>query len=125
MGALQATKVLVTGGTSGLGLAMVRSLTEAGARVVLTGRSRERAREVAADIPGAVGMRLDVRDEASVARAVEWAWSELDGIDMLVNNAGIGMRTVNPRFLTEPQGFWKVSPDGFRDVVDTKLTGYF
>jgi gluconate 5-dehydrogenase len=44
---------------------------------------------------------------------------------VLVNNAGIGMRTVNPRFLTEPQPFWAVTPDGFRDVVDTKLVGCF
>ena len=35
------------------------------------------------------------------------------------------MRTVNPRFMTEPQGFWRVSPDGFRAVVETNLTGYF
>ena len=44
---------------------------------------------------------------------------------MLVNNAGIGMRTVNPRFMSEPQGFWAVTPDGFRDVIATNLTGYF
>jgi NAD(P)-dependent dehydrogenase (short-subunit alcohol dehydrogenase family) len=44
---------------------------------------------------------------------------------MLVNNAGIGMRTVNPRFMTEPRGFWTVSPAGFRDVIATNLTGYF
>ena len=44
---------------------------------------------------------------------------------MLVNNAGIGMRTVNPRFLTEPQPFWEVTPAGFRDVVDTKVVGCF
>jgi len=56
---------------------------------------------------------------------VETAWSRLDGIDMLVNNAGIGMRTVNPRFMSEPQGFWAVTPDGFRDVIATNLTGYF
>jgi gluconate 5-dehydrogenase len=42
-----------------------------------------------------------------------------------VNNAGIGMRTVNPRFLTEPQPFWGVPADGFRDLVATNLTGYF
>ena len=35
------------------------------------------------------------------------------------------MRTVNPRFLEEPQPFWKVTPAGFRDVVETKLTGCF
>jgi NAD(P)-dependent dehydrogenase (short-subunit alcohol dehydrogenase family) len=76
-------------------------------------------------LPGAFGVELDVRDEDSVARAVEMAWSRLDGIDMLVNNAGIGMRTVNPRFMTEPRGFWTVPPEGFRDVIATNLTGYF
>ena len=68
---------------------------------------------------------MDVRDEASVARGVDQAWSRLGGIDMLVNNAGIGMRTVNPQFLTRAQGFWEVPADGFRAVVETNLTGYF
>jgi gluconate 5-dehydrogenase len=44
---------------------------------------------------------------------------------MLVNNAGIGMRTVNPRFLTHAQAFWEVPIDGFRAVMETNLTGYF
>jgi gluconate 5-dehydrogenase len=35
------------------------------------------------------------------------------------------MRTVNPRFLSEPQPFWEVSPTGFRDVLETKATGSF
>ena len=116
---------LVTGGTSGLGLAMAQALAAAGLRVVVAGRSGERAAEVAGRIPGAAGLALDVRDEESVASAVAAAWSRLDGIDLLVNNAGIGMRTVNPRFMTEPRGFWTVPPDGFRDVIATNLTGYF
>ncbi len=117
--------MLVTGGTSGLGLAMAAALTSAGSTVALTGRSGERARSVAAGLPGAVGLELDVRDESSVARAVDEAWSRLGGLDMLVNNAGIGMRTVNPRFMTEPQGFWETPVDGFRAVIDTNITGYF
>ncbi len=44
---------------------------------------------------------------------------------MLVNNAGIGMRTVNPRFMSEALPFWEVPPDGFRDVVETKVVGCF
>ena len=70
-------KVLVTGGTSGLGLAMASALAAAGSTVALTGRSGERARSVAAGLPlaagqpGPVGLELDVRDEASVARAVD------------------------------------------------------
>jgi len=118
-------KVLVTGGTSGLGLAMASALAAAGATVGLTGRSGRRASSVAADLPGAVGIELDVRDESSVARAVDQAWSRLGGIDLLVNNAGIGMRTVNPRFMTHPQGFWEVPVGGFRAVIETNLTGYF
>src|ERR1700722_886437 len=94
-------KVLVTGGTSGLGLAMAAALTAAGSTVALTGRSGDRARSAAAELPGA------------------------GGLDMLVNNAGIGMRTVNPRFMTEPQAFWETPVDGFRAVIDTNLTGYF
>ena len=116
---------LVTGGTSGLGLAMAAALAGAGLRVALTGRSGERAAEAAGRIPGAVGLELDVRDEDSVARATGEAWSRLEGIDLLVNNAGIGMRTVNPDFMTAPRGFWMVPPDSFRDVIATNLTGYF
>jgi NAD(P)-dependent dehydrogenase (short-subunit alcohol dehydrogenase family) len=122
---LSGTRALVTGGTSGLGLAMARALAEAGAAVVLTGRQADRAQAAAAGLPGATGLALDVRDERSVADAVERAWSSLGGLDLLVNNAGLGMRTVNPRFMIEPQTFWRVSPDGFRAVIDTNLTGYF
>jgi NAD(P)-dependent dehydrogenase (short-subunit alcohol dehydrogenase family) len=120
-----ARRVLLTGGTSGLGLAMASALAHAGASVVLTGRDAGRAEQVAATLPGASGLGLDTRDEASVSAAVQAAADRLGAIDLLVNNAGLGMRTVNPRFTTEPQGFWRVSPDGFRAVVDTNLTGYF
>ena len=123
--ATSARRVLVTGGTSGLGRAMASALAAAGAKVALTGRSAARADAVAADLPGAAGVEMDVREESSVARAVSQAWSRLGGIDMLVNNAGIGMRTVNPHFMTRPQGFWEVPADGFRAVIETNLTGYF
>jgi NAD(P)-dependent dehydrogenase (short-subunit alcohol dehydrogenase family) len=121
---LTGTRALVTGGTSGLGLAMADALVQAGASVVLTGRDRERAERVAAEL-GGLGLALDVRDEDSVAAAVGETYARLGGLDLLVNNAGIGMRTVNPRFMSEPQPFWEVSPDGFRDVLETKATGCF
>ena len=122
---LDGTRALVTGGTSGLGLAMAEALAGAGAAVVITSRSAERAAAAAARIPGALGLAADAGDEVSVARAADEAWSRLGGIDLLVNNAGLGMKTVNPRFLSEPQGFWKVQPEGFRAVIDVNLTGYF
>jgi NAD(P)-dependent dehydrogenase (short-subunit alcohol dehydrogenase family) len=121
---LQSTRVLVTGGTTGLGRAMAAALAASGAQVVLTSRDRARAEAAAAEI-GAIGIELDIRNESSVSAGVEATYEQLGGLDVLVSNAGIGMRTVNPRFITEPRPFWEVSPDGFRDVVETKLTGSF
>jgi NAD(P)-dependent dehydrogenase (short-subunit alcohol dehydrogenase family) len=126
MALLSDTRVLVTGGTSGLGRAMAQALAQAGARVALTGRDADRAQATSVELGAqVVGIGLDVRDPASVSTAVDTAYGMLDGLDVLVNNAGIGMRTVNPRFMTEPQPFWELSPVGFRDVLETKVTGTF
>jgi len=123
---LDGVRALVTGGTSGLGLAMSQALADAGARVVLTGRTEQRVQEAASRIGDLVtGLVMDVRDEQSVSAGVDRALAALGGIDVLVNNAGIGMRTVNPDFMTEPAAFWQVSPDGFRDLFATNVLGYF
>jgi gluconate 5-dehydrogenase len=91
---------------------------------VITGRDAARTEAAAVEL-GAVGVVMDVRNGDDVDRGVEETYARLGGLDVLVNNAGLGMRTVNPRFLTDPQPFWAVAPGGFRDVVDTNLTGYF
>jgi gluconate 5-dehydrogenase len=126
MSDLDGTRVMVTGATSGLGAAMAAALSAAGARVVATSRQLDRAQAAARQLgPDALGVALDVRDEASVSAAVGEAWDRLGGLDVLVINAGIGMRTVNPRFLTDPLPFWTIAPEGFQDVIDTKVTGAF
>ncbi len=105
---------------------MAAALTAAGARVVIAGRDAGRASRVAAELGhGAFGLALDVRDESSVRAGVDQVYERLGGLDLLVGNAGIGMRSVNPRFMTDPQPFWEVSPEGFRDVLATKVTGSF
>jgi gluconate 5-dehydrogenase len=123
---LSGTRVLVTGGTSGLGWAMAQALVQAGARVAVTSRSQLRAEGSAVELGGgALGVELDGRHSDSVSIGVDRVYEALGGLDVLVNNAGIGMRTVNPRFMTEPQPFWNVLPAGFRDVLETKVTGTF
>ncbi|MFL6241666.1 MAG: SDR family NAD(P)-dependent oxidoreductase, partial [Acidimicrobiia bacterium] len=86
---LDGTRVLVTGATSGLGLAMADALVDAGARVAVSGRSRARAESVAVRLgSSAVGLELDVRDERSVQQSVDQLYERWGGLDVLVNNAG-------------------------------------
>lgn len=126
MADLTGTRALITGATSGLGRAMAQALIEAGARVAVGSRDLARARSTAAELgTAAVAIEMDVRDERSVAIGTAEALASLGGVDLLVNNAGIGMRTVNPRFMTEAQPFWEVSPAGFSGVIETKVTGSF
>ena len=100
---------------------MAEALVKAGVRVAITGRNRSRADAIAEQLGlSATGVELDVRDEASVQSGVEEAYTQLGVVDVLVNNAGVGMRTVNPRFMTRPQPFWEVSPAGFRDVMEPR-----
>ncbi|WML52325.1 SDR family oxidoreductase [Neobacillus sp. PS3-12] len=126
---LQNIHILVTGASSGLGLSMAEALLRSGATVALASRPGSRLDEAVARLTqagySAVGIPLDVRSEQSVDEAVQWVRREWGKLDVLVNNAGIGMKTVNPRFLVDPQPFFKVSPEGFRNLIDTNLTGYF
>src|SRR5258708_36255224 len=115
MAQLSGTTVLVTGGTSGLGRAIAEALARAGAQVAVTSRHRERAEATAAELgAGALGVERDVRDAASVSAAVAMAYEMLDVVDMLVNNAAIGLRTVKPRCKIVPQPYWVVRPEGLR-----------
>ena len=71
MNELRGVRALVTGATSGLGLAMARALVEAGARVAITSRDAERAAHAVGDLgPRALGLALDARDERAVAAGV-------------------------------------------------------
>ncbi|GAA0502219.1 3-oxoacyl-ACP reductase [Paractinoplanes deccanensis] len=78
---------LVTGGSRGIGRAIVERLAADGARVVFTyRRDRDAAREVTARVPGTVAVRADQEDTANVAAMFE---PVRDGLDILVNNAAI------------------------------------
>lgn len=87
-------RVLISGGTRGVGRALARGFAERGARVCLLYRSNEVAAEECLSLlagQGHVLRRCDVADPAQVADAVAFAQAELGGIDILINNAGIGI----------------------------------
>jgi len=122
-------RVLITGATSGLGFAMAQALVKEGAKVVISGRDQakiDHAVSSLASLPGeCIGALIDVRDEQSIQKGGAEMVQLWGGIDILINNAGIGIRTVNPQFMTDLKPFWEVSASGFRDLIDTNLTGYF
>ena len=81
---------IVTGGGTGLGAVTCRLLGEAGVRVAVAwSRSETEATAVAAELPEAIAVRADVRDEGAVAVMVAEVEDRLGPVDLLVNNAGI------------------------------------
>ena len=80
-------RVAVTGGTSGLGLALVRELTKRGARVAFVARTRERVEQVARKNPGAHGITGDVSVKEDIYPIAIQITGELGGLDVLINNA--------------------------------------
>jgi len=80
-------RVAITGGTSGLGLALVRELTKRGARVAFVARTRERVEQVARENPGAHGITGDVSVKEDIYPIAIQITGELGGLDVLINNA--------------------------------------
>jgi NAD(P)-dependent dehydrogenase (short-subunit alcohol dehydrogenase family) len=88
MQGLDSRRALVTGGTSGIGVAIVERLVREGAAVAFTGRSEERGAAVA-ELTGAVFIRADAREAEDVRRSLRAAAEALGGLDLLVLNAGV------------------------------------
>ncbi len=109
----------VTGASSGLGAQFARTLSKAGAAVVLAGRRVERLKNLRAEIEAEGGdahvVTLDVTDLASIKSAVAHAETEMGTIDILINNSGV----------STSQRIVDVSSDDWDFVMNTNLRGAF
>ena len=109
-------RVLVTGGASGIGHAVATAALARGAVVAVLDL------EPGTAPAGALGYRADVADDGSVATAVEHAASGMDGIDLVVNNAGIGAQgTVETNDLDEWRRVFEVNVFGMVRVMRAAL----
>jgi 3-oxoacyl-[acyl-carrier protein] reductase len=126
-GELSGTAVIVTGGGRGLGRAMTEALVDAGASVVVFEIDQEPVDEVTHEIDGPIsGFVGDVSDEGDAARAVEHCVATFGRVDVVVNNAGIGMSTIRAgdRY-TNPIRFDEATPAAVRRFLDVHVTGPF
>ena len=106
---LDGKKALVTGGASGIGEAVSRVFTTAGASVVIADIDKSKAEALTRELPGASMVMCDITDEASVKQA----FSGLGDLDILVNNAGIGLvGTVEETELADFQRIFRVNVEG-------------
>lgn len=109
----------ITGASGGLGAQFARTLSAAGAAVVLASRRVEKLKELRARIDGEGGdahvIELDVTDQASIRSAVAHAETEVGSIDILVNNSGV----------STTQRIQDVSEDDFDYIFDVNVKGAF
>lgn len=111
---------IVTGGTKGIGRGIAEALIREGVSVCISARHQDELTQAVDELnqlnPGrAVGFICDVRDYRSVKGLIAHTVKELSGLDILINNAGIGIfQTVE-----------ETSPEDFRAVLETNLFGVF
>jgi 2-deoxy-D-gluconate 3-dehydrogenase len=107
----------ITGGTGGLGQAMVAAFAEQGASVVIADQAERAAQaaEAALRLPRAMAVSLDVRDAASIRAAVQEAVDRFGSVDVMVCNAGLNIR--KPTL--------EVTEDDWDAVLDVNLRGVF
>lgn len=117
MGSLLNQRVVVTGGSRGIGRSIVEALLAEGAVVTLCGRTEESTAAAVAELahPRCHGIAADVADEAQVERLFAFAQERMGGVDILVASAGIG--------IFQAAGDMEIAD--WKRTIDTNLTGVF
>ena len=124
MSELEGRTALVTGGSRGIGRAIVEAFAREGANVAINYHSRQDAADEVASVARACGVRAevyqaDITDFAACERMTQQALADFGTVDMLINNAGIGSASVGRPFVVDAK------PEDFRTLLDHHLMGSF
>lgn len=123
---LNGTTCIVTGGGRGLGRSMAHALAGAGANVTAAMHIADDIEAETKDLAGNVkAMVSDIRDPDACAKIVADTVAEFGGVDVLVNNAGVGMLLVSDTFNRTPTKFWDVKPETWAQIIETNVNGGF
>lgn len=113
---LEGKRAIVTGGASGFGAGIARRFAEEGARVIVADLNGEDARTLAAELGDAdLGVKVDVASTADVAALAETAERLLGGVDIVVNNAGVG-HTPQPLDELSDEAFDRIAAVNMRSI---------
>ncbi len=92
---LKGNTVLITGGTSGLGLGFAEALSKLGNVVIICGRREDRLKKISERIPSIITYRCDVSNENDRRELIDWIKREYPEVNVFINNAGHTNRTKN------------------------------
>jgi len=108
---IQNSVVIVTGASMGIGLAVARELAKRGAKVVLAARSVEKLKKLENEIPNSFAVAMDMRKPEDVKELVEATIEKFGRIDILINNAGQGLRS----------SVEKIDLDEYQSIMDLNV----
>ena len=112
---LKNKKILITGATGGIGNCLVEKFVDLGANIVATGTNDEKLDKLKKKFPNIILEKFKLDQHEKIDEFIESVYSKLDGLDVLVNNAGITMDNLSIR-LTE---------ENWKKVLDVNLTASF
>ncbi len=123
---LEGKTAVVTGGARGIGAAIARCLAEEGASVAILDLDVETARATASDLGrGSIGLSADAADASSMTDAMSRVVDELGGLDVMVNNAGIGRGDDDLPDVRQVPPFTNLDEASWEDTVRNNLTPAF